>query len=79
MVRFDLAPLGDSPGNVTTPLAAPAISSLLDTLSRVARMGSWLIFRNFNKFLVDREGKLAGRFGSGTKPEALKSEIEKVL
>lgn len=35
--------------------------------------------RNFTKFLIDRQGNLVGRYGSGTKPEALKSEIEKVL
>ena len=35
--------------------------------------------RNFTKFLVDRQGNLVGRWGSGTKPEALKAEIEKVL
>ncbi|KAK1923834.1 glutathione peroxidase [Papiliotrema laurentii] len=34
---------------------------------------------NFTKFLVDKEGKVVGRFGSGVKPEELKSEIEKYL
>lgn len=35
--------------------------------------------RNFTKFLVNKEGKVVGRFGSGTKPEDLKVEIEKYL
>lgn len=35
--------------------------------------------RNFTKFLVDKEGKVVGRFGSGVKPEELKPEIEKYL
>lgn len=35
--------------------------------------------RNFTKFLVDKHGKVVGRFGSGTKPEELKAEIEKYL
>ncbi|ORX38011.1 putative GPX2-glutathione peroxidase [Kockovaella imperatae] len=34
---------------------------------------------NFTKFLVDREGKLVGRFPSAVTPEQLKPEIEKVL
>ncbi|GHV04702.1 glutathione peroxidase [Clostridia bacterium] len=34
---------------------------------------------NFAKFLVDRSGKPAGRFGSTTKPEQLVPEIEKLL
>ena len=36
---------------------------------------------NFNKFLINREGKVAGRFGSKDKPEdpAISSAIEKQL
>jgi glutathione peroxidase len=34
---------------------------------------------NFTKFLVDRNGKVAGRFGSSTTPSQMKSEIEKLL
>jgi glutathione peroxidase len=34
---------------------------------------------NFTKFLVDRSGKVAGRYAPTTKPEALKSEIEALL
>ncbi|MEP6009864.1 MAG: glutathione peroxidase [Parasphingorhabdus sp.] len=34
---------------------------------------------NYTKFLVDREGNVAGRFGPAVKPEQLKSEIETLL
>ncbi|MDF2556642.1 MAG: glutathione peroxidase [Bacillales bacterium] len=34
---------------------------------------------NFTKFLVDRNGKVVKRFAPTTKPEAIKSEIEKLL
>jgi len=34
---------------------------------------------NFTKFLIDRNGKVRGRFSPLTKPEALKRRIEKLL
>ncbi|KAF8606570.1 glutathione peroxidase [Ceratobasidium sp. AG-I] len=34
---------------------------------------------NFEKFLIDRQGNVVGRWASTTKPESLESEIEKVL
>lgn len=34
---------------------------------------------NFTKFLLDKEGNVVGRFASGTKPEDLEKEIEKLL
>ncbi|KAB5596162.1 Glutathione peroxidase [Ceratobasidium theobromae] len=34
---------------------------------------------NFEKFLIDREGKVVGRWASTTSPESLEAEIEKVL
>ncbi|CAE6540299.1 unnamed protein product [Rhizoctonia solani] len=34
---------------------------------------------NFEKFLIDREGKVVGRWASTTTPESLESEIEKLL
>lgn len=34
---------------------------------------------NFTKFLVDRDGKVVGRFAPTTKPESIRSEIEKLL
>jgi len=34
---------------------------------------------NFEKFLIDRQGNVVGRWASTTKPESLGAEIEKVL
>ncbi|CAE7148088.1 unnamed protein product [Rhizoctonia solani] len=34
---------------------------------------------NFEKFLIDRQGKVVGRWASTTTPESLDSEIEKLL
>ncbi len=34
---------------------------------------------NFTKFLVDREGNVVDRYGSSTKPESIKSDIETLL
>jgi glutathione peroxidase len=34
---------------------------------------------NFEKFLVDRNGKVVDRFRSLTKPESLESDIKKLL
>ncbi|MBF6603338.1 MAG: glutathione peroxidase [Sphingorhabdus sp.] len=34
---------------------------------------------NFTKFLVDRDGKVTGRYGPAVKPEQLKSDIEALL
>jgi glutathione peroxidase len=42
-------------------------------------LGSSRIKWNFTKFLVDRSGKVVGRFGPTTKPEALKTAIEGLL
>jgi glutathione peroxidase len=41
--------------------------------------GTEAIKWNFTKFLVDREGKVLCRFAPTTTPEALASEIERVL
>ncbi|UOH82272.1 hypothetical protein LQV05_004969 [Cryptococcus neoformans] len=41
--------------------------------------GTTAIKWNFTKFLVNKEGKCVGRYGSSTKPEKLKEEIEKLL
>jgi glutathione peroxidase-family protein len=35
--------------------------------------------RNFTKFLVDKEGKVVGRYGPQKTPEQLIPEIEKLL
>lgn len=42
-------------------------------------LGSQSIKWNFTKFLVDRSGKPVGRYAPATKPEEIKSEIEKYL
>ena len=42
-------------------------------------LGSEAIKWNFTKFLVDKHGKVQERFASTTKPEALGSQIEKLL
>lgn len=34
---------------------------------------------NFTKFLIDKNGKVIERYGSGTKPEAISADIEKAL
>jgi glutathione peroxidase len=34
---------------------------------------------NFTKFLIDRKGHVAGRYGSSTRPKALAPEIERLL
>ncbi len=42
-------------------------------------LGSSRIKWNFTKFLVDRSGKVVGRFSPTTKPEALRAAIEGLL
>ena len=42
-------------------------------------MGSEAIKWNFTKFLVDREGRVVGRFDSTKKPESLQEHIESLL
>jgi glutathione peroxidase len=42
-------------------------------------LGTRNIKWNFTKFLVDRTGKVVGRFGPATKPEAMEQAIAKVL
>ncbi|BEJ14820.1 hypothetical protein CspHIS471_0405870 [Cutaneotrichosporon sp. HIS471] len=42
-------------------------------------LGSSAIKWNFTKFLVDRNGKVAGRFSPSTTPDHMKRDIEKLL
>jgi glutathione peroxidase len=42
-------------------------------------LGSQAIKWNFTKFLVDKQGAVAGRFAPTTKPADLEAEIEKLL
>ena len=59
----------------------PSASPLYDWLKSAAPglFGSEAIKWNFTKFLVDRNGKVAGRFAPAVKPEALAKEIEALL
>ena len=42
-------------------------------------MGSKAIKWNFTKFLVDRDGRVVGRYGPRDKPEAIAADIEALL
>ncbi len=42
-------------------------------------LGIEMIKWNFTKFLVDREGKVAGRYAPNTEPKDLAADIEKLL
>ncbi|MBN8970030.1 MAG: glutathione peroxidase [Rhizobiales bacterium] len=47
--------------------------------ARPGVLGSEAIKWNFTKFLIGRDGQVAGRYAPMTKPEALKAEIERLL
>ena len=59
----------------------PAAHPLYVWLKREKKglMGSESIKWNFSKFLVDRSGKVVGRFGPADTPQSLKGAIEAVL
>jgi glutathione peroxidase len=42
-------------------------------------LGTELIKWNFTKFLIDKKGKVAGRYAPNVKPEDLSKDIEKLL
>lgn len=42
-------------------------------------LGSKSIKWNFTKFLVDREGKVVGRYSPKTKPEEIREDVERLL
>jgi glutathione peroxidase len=42
-------------------------------------LGTQGIKWNFTKFLVDKDGKVVGRYGPTEKPETIKADIEKLL
>ncbi len=46
---------------------------------RPGLLGLTAIKWNFTKFLVGRDGQVAARYAPTTKPESLKSDIEKLL
>ena len=62
-----------APSHVKGPEANP----VFDELARQTEAPSW----NFNKYLVDADGKVVSHFGSSTRPDsdALTSAIESVL
>jgi glutathione peroxidase len=62
---------------VNGPGAHPLYVDLKE--SRRGLMGSTSIKWNFTKFLVDREGEVVARYGPATKPEKLRTAIERLL
>ena len=59
-------------------LKAKATAKMLKTISKTYQKDSDIRW-NFTKFLVDREGKVVGRFAPTTKPEDIEAEIVKYL
>lgn len=59
----------------------PRADPLFDYLKRERRglLGSAAIKWNFTKFLIGRDGRVLGRFGPTTRPEALEGAIAKAL
>jgi glutathione peroxidase len=49
------------------------------TSEKAGVLGTEAIKWNFTKFLIDREGHVAARYGSSTKPESLEEPIRQVL
>ena len=62
---------------VNGPKAHPLYVHL--TKQKRGLLGSKGIKWNFTKFLIDREGRVVGRYGPTTKPEAIASAIEALL
>ena len=79
----DIAEFCEANYGVTFPMFAKTTvvgdgaNPLFRRLSAAAGEPEW----NFNKYLVDRRGKVVARFGAGTEPDApeLVGEIEKLL
>ena len=73
--------------NVSFPLMAkidvngPDASPLYDWMKQEKKglMGSTSIKWNFTKFLIDREGRVAKRFGPQDTPASIASDIERLL
>ncbi|XUU60115.1 glutathione peroxidase [Erythrobacter sp. HA6-11] len=59
----------------------PDASPLFDWMKKEAKgiMGTTAIKWNFTKFLIDREGNVVKRYGSGDKPSMIAKDIEKLL
>jgi len=62
--------------DVNGPDANPIFQFLKSRKSGL--LGSRILW-NFTKFLVDRRGRVTGRFGSTTQPKSLASRIERLL
>ncbi len=62
---------------VNGPGAHPLYRKL--TREKKGLLGTERIKWNFTKFLVDRGGRVVGRFGPSTKPEKLERTIEELL
>ena len=62
---------------VNGPKAHPLYVHL--TSQKRGLLGSKGIKWNFTKFLIDREGRVVGRYGPTTKPEALAAAVEALL
>ena len=62
---------------VNGPKAHPLYAHL--TSQKRGLFGSQTVKWNFTKFLIDREGRVVGRYGPTTKPEAIASAIEALL
>jgi len=63
--------------DVNGPKADPIYKYLTSAAPGIA--GTEGIKWNFTKFLIDRDGKVIGRFAPNVKPETLESDIEKLL
>ena len=63
--------------DVNGPKAHPLYAHLKS--AKKGLLGSEGIKWNFTKFLVDRTGKVAGRFAPTTEPKALEGAIERLL
>jgi glutathione peroxidase len=63
--------------DVNGPQAHPLYRFLKE--SKPGLFGSRRIKWNFTKFLVDRSGRVAGRFAPSTKPRDLAKQIERLL
>lgn len=62
---------------VNGPHAAPLFRALKEEAPGL--LGSKTVKWNFTKFLVDREGRVRGRYAPTTKPEEIAADIEKLL
>lgn len=83
----EIASFCEATYDVTFPMFAkidvngPSANPLYGWLKSAAPglLGSKAIKWNFTKFLVDRTGKVIGRFAPKTTPEALRKEVEALL